>query len=73
MKSFTELDAILKEASIVSFPFNKLNPLALKLITLTALLSIFQWPNAKVSKRQTTSRKQFHVEKGKPFFLKKIQ
>lgn len=36
----TDLEAILKEASIVSFPFNKFNPLALNLITLNALPSI---------------------------------
>jgi hypothetical protein len=40
-KVFTDLDAILKDASIVSCPFNKFNPLTLKLITLTALHSIF--------------------------------
>ena len=35
-------EAILKEASILSCPDNKHNPLALNLITLTTLLSIFK-------------------------------
>jgi len=38
----TVVEAILKEASILSCPDNKLNPLALNLIMLTALLSIFK-------------------------------
>lgn len=37
----TELDAILKDASIVNCPFNMFKPLTLNLITLAALPSNF--------------------------------
>jgi len=45
-------EEILKEASILSCPDNKLNPLALNFITLTALLSIFKshYQKLKVSR-----------------------
>ena len=38
----TDFDATLKVASMVNLPFNKFRPLALNLITLTALPSIFE-------------------------------